>query len=109
MRIGLVLFRLLQRIQLKSGRSWLEIIRLLKRFVRRLLSNPPVAELLRFIFLGTVVETGRIVGQKVVDVVSSCRLVSLPFTSPQIIYIASTVFVVGRVITPSFSALTAFE
>lgn len=51
-----------------------DIIKLLTGFIRRLLANPQIAELWRFIFLGTVVEAGRVAGQKLVDFVSSCEL-----------------------------------
>lgn len=42
--------------------------------VVKLLQNPHVAELLRFIFLGTVVETSRQIGQRAADFVRHCTL-----------------------------------
>ena len=44
-----------------------------KTFIPKLLANPQVAELLRFIFLGTVVESSRLAGQKIVDFVKHCE------------------------------------
>jgi hypothetical protein len=66
------LLSLLRKLLISSRQPWLTVFRLLSRLIERLLSNPHIAELWRFIFLGTVVETGRIVGQKVVEAVSSC-------------------------------------
>ena len=37
------------------------------------MANSHVAELLRFIFLGTVVETSRLAGQKAIDFVKHCE------------------------------------
>ena len=45
-----------------------------RELVVKLLSNPHVAELLRFIFLGTVVETSRQLGQRAVDMAKHCKL-----------------------------------
>jgi hypothetical protein len=44
-----------------------------REVVVKLLANPHVAELLRFIFLGTVVETSRQLGQRAVDTVKHCE------------------------------------
>jgi hypothetical protein len=70
MNIGLL--NLLRNL-IRCRQPWTTIVRLLRRVIDRLLSNPQIAELWRFIFLGTVVEAGRIAGQKVVEAVSSCR------------------------------------
>ncbi|KAH8111598.1 hypothetical protein DFH11DRAFT_589794 [Phellopilus nigrolimitatus] len=43
------------------------IIQTIKNLLSRLLSNPHVAELLRFLFLGTVVEVSKVIGQKALD------------------------------------------
>ena len=66
------LLSLLRKLLISSRQPWISGFRLLGRLIERLLSNPQIAELWRFIFLGTVVETGRVVGQKVVEAVSSC-------------------------------------
>jgi hypothetical protein len=60
--------RLIHRIHLGSGHPWTELIEL----IRKLLSNPQVAELCRFVFLGTIVETGRMAAQKIADFISGC-------------------------------------
>lgn len=46
----------------------------LKNTIPKLLSNPHVAEILRFVFLGTVVEWSRLAGQKLADLVKHCTL-----------------------------------
>ena len=66
------LLRLLRRLLLNSGQSWRNILRSLGRLIERLLSNPYIADLWRFIFLGSLVETGRIISQKASNAVSSC-------------------------------------
>jgi hypothetical protein len=73
MNIGLL--NLLRNLLIRGRQPWTTIVRLLGRVIDRLLSNPQIAELWRFIFLGTVVEAGRIAGQKVVEAVSSCTSV----------------------------------
>lgn len=72
----LSLIRLLaRRLQLLSpllpGRY---IFQALKNAIPKLLSNPHVAEILRFVFLGTVVEWSRLAGQKLTDIVKHCTL-----------------------------------
>ena len=47
-------------------------VRAFKNVIGTLLQNPHVAELLRFIFLGTIVETSRQVGVKAADFVKHC-------------------------------------
>lgn len=62
--------RFLQRL-VSLPNVWL--FRVLRNVLSKLLENPHVAELLRFIFLGTIVETSRLAGQKVVDFAKHCR------------------------------------
>ncbi|KAJ7595072.1 P-loop containing nucleoside triphosphate hydrolase protein [Mycena floridula] len=84
MRPSIIIF--LRRIFLRSGRSWRQSIQIFSRLIAKLLSNPQIAELWRFIFLGSIVETGRIVGQKVVDVVSSFFMVKATFFTDDFCY-----------------------
>jgi hypothetical protein len=72
------LYSLLRKLLIDSRRPWVTVIRLLGRFTERLLSNPQIAELWRFIFLGTLVETGRIAGQKVIEALTSCTSITVP-------------------------------
>ncbi|KAJ7926813.1 hypothetical protein B0H13DRAFT_1065342 [Mycena leptocephala] len=58
--VGLLL-RLVNGVSLVSGRSWIIST------IRKLATHPQVSELFRFIFLGTIVETGRQVGQWISD------------------------------------------
>lgn len=60
-------------LHMKTGRPFQEIIVFFSKIVKKLLDNPQVAELLRFIFLGTVVEASRLVGQRIVDMISKCK------------------------------------
>jgi hypothetical protein len=76
MRIRL-LFSLLRKLLVGCRRSWLRGFRSIGRLIAPLLSNPQIGELWRFIFLGSLVETGRIVGQKAVEALSSCMLISI--------------------------------
>ncbi|KAF7340565.1 p-loop containing nucleoside triphosphate hydrolase protein [Mycena sanguinolenta] len=62
-RIFVLLLRLIHRIRLVSGRSWTKLLTSVISTLRKLASQPQVAELFRFIFLGTIVETGRQVAQ----------------------------------------------
>lgn len=71
------LLGLLRKLLVSSRQPWATVVRLLGRLIQRLLSNPQIAELWRFIFLGSLVETGRIVGQKVVDAVSGCTSITI--------------------------------
>ena len=48
------------------------MIQLFRNVIGKLLENQHIAELLRFIFLGTVVETTRLAGQKAVDFAKHC-------------------------------------
>ncbi|KAJ7656037.1 hypothetical protein DFH06DRAFT_475324 [Mycena polygramma] len=76
----------LRRFQTQSGRSWAHILRALARLLQRFLGNPQVAELLRFIFLGTIVETGRVIGAKMVATVNSFFLVKASFKQGELSY-----------------------
>ncbi|KAJ7249803.1 P-loop containing nucleoside triphosphate hydrolase protein [Mycena haematopus] len=80
------LIRALRRVKLLSGRSWKHILRALISLCKQLLGNPQVAELLRFIFLGTVVETGRVIGAKMVSTVNSFFLVKASFKQGELSY-----------------------
>jgi hypothetical protein len=51
------LIRALRRVKTQSGRSWDQILKALVILFKQIMGNPQVAELLRFIFLGTIVET----------------------------------------------------
>ncbi|KAJ7775582.1 P-loop containing nucleoside triphosphate hydrolase protein [Mycena metata] len=59
------LLRLITRLGLASGGSWRHLLRVAMRFFHRLATHPQIAELFRFIFLGTIVETGRKVAEKI--------------------------------------------
>ena len=50
--------------------------RFMRGIMGKVVENPYVAELLRFIFLGTIVETSRLVGQKVIDFAKHCKSLS---------------------------------
>ncbi|KAJ7721840.1 P-loop containing nucleoside triphosphate hydrolase protein [Mycena maculata] len=76
----------LRHLKIQSGRSWKEFIKFLLLLVKRMLGNPQVAELLRFIFLGTIVETGRVVGAKMVSTVNSFFLVKASFKQGELSY-----------------------
>ncbi|KAJ7065640.1 hypothetical protein C8F01DRAFT_1366589 [Mycena amicta] len=66
--------------------SWKHLIRALVRLFKQSLENPQVAELLRFIFLGTVVETSRTIGVKMVSFVNSFFLVKASFKQGEFSY-----------------------
>ncbi|KAJ7351438.1 P-loop containing nucleoside triphosphate hydrolase protein [Mycena albidolilacea] len=83
---GQAVVRALLNVKSQSGRSWKQILRALAILLKRLLSNPQVAELLRFIFLGTVVETGRVIGAKMVSTVNSFFLVKASFKHGELSY-----------------------
>jgi hypothetical protein len=59
-----------QKFFINSSQFWLTVVYQFTRLIQRLLSNPQIAELWRFIFLGAIVEVGRIVSQKVFEAVS---------------------------------------
>ncbi len=66
---------LLQRLRflktlITTPNNW--VVQLFRNVLGKLLENQHVAELLRFIFLGTVVETTRLAGQKAVDFAKHC-------------------------------------
>jgi hypothetical protein len=64
--------RQIHKIHLATGRPLREILSSFLNIFSKLLENPQIAELLRFIFLGTVVEASRVVGQRIVDVMTKC-------------------------------------
>nr|GAT44320.1 P-loop containing nucleoside triphosphate hydrolase protein [Mycena chlorophos] len=67
--------------------SWIsQLFQALIRLFRHSLQNPQVAELLRFIFLGTVVETSRAIGVKMVSFVNSFFLVKASFKQGELSY-----------------------
>ncbi|KAJ7118266.1 P-loop containing nucleoside triphosphate hydrolase protein [Mycena epipterygia] len=80
------LIRALRRVKIQSERSWTQVIKMLVAVVRRFLGNDQVSELLRFIFLGTIVETGRVVGAKMVSTVNSFFLVKASFKQGELSY-----------------------
>lgn len=59
---------------LHGGSSQFFAFQGIKNTFIRLVSNPHIAELLRFIFLGTVVELSKIVGLKIVSFAKHCTL-----------------------------------
>ena len=59
---------------LHGGSSHFLAFQGIKNTFIRLVSNPHIAELLRFIFLGTVVELSKIVGLKIVSFAKHCKL-----------------------------------
>jgi hypothetical protein len=71
------LLSLLRKLLIGCRQPWATVLRSFSRLIERLLSNPHIADLWRFIFLGTLVETGRVVGQKMVDAVSSCTSITV--------------------------------
>ncbi|KAJ7094211.1 hypothetical protein C8R44DRAFT_684782 [Mycena epipterygia] len=54
--------------------------------VQKMMSNPQIAELFRFIFLGTVVETGRKLGESLVDLSTSLFVVKAEFSTGDFAY-----------------------
>ncbi|KAJ7036357.1 P-loop containing nucleoside triphosphate hydrolase protein [Mycena alexandri] len=74
------LIRALRRVKIQSGLKALVLL------VKRFLGNPQVSELLRFIFLGTIVETGRVAGAKMVSTVNSFFLVKASFKQGELSY-----------------------
>ncbi|KAF8178832.1 hypothetical protein K438DRAFT_1843737 [Mycena galopus ATCC 62051] len=62
-RALVLLLRLISRVGLVSGRSWARLLTAVITTIRKLTSHPQVAELFRFVFLGTILETGRQVAQ----------------------------------------------
>ncbi|KAJ7199026.1 P-loop containing nucleoside triphosphate hydrolase protein [Mycena pura] len=80
------LIRALRRVKILSGRSWKQVIKAFVLLLRQALSNPQVAELVRFIFLGTIVETGRVAGAKMVSLVNSFFLVKASFKQGEMSY-----------------------
>ncbi|CAK5276803.1 unnamed protein product [Mycena citricolor] len=83
---GRALARAMGRVQSQSGRSWNQFIRAILLVFKRLLENPQVSELLRFMFLGTIVETSRVIGAKMVSTVNSFFLVKASFKQGELSY-----------------------
>ncbi|KAJ6455323.1 hypothetical protein C8R47DRAFT_1228270 [Mycena vitilis] len=78
-KIPVALLRLISRLSLASARPWKHILRVAVSFLRRLATHPQVAELFRFIFLGTIVETGRQVASKIAEFVTDFFVVKAEF------------------------------
>ena len=57
------------------------VVQLFRNVLGKLLENPHIAELLRFIFLGTVVETTRQAGQKAVDFAKHCAYENFSYSA----------------------------
>ncbi|KAJ7277145.1 hypothetical protein C8J57DRAFT_183097, partial [Mycena rebaudengoi] len=55
-------------------------------FIRKIATHPQVAELLRFIFLGTIVETGRKLAQNIVEITTDFFVVKAEFTMGDFAY-----------------------
>ncbi|KAJ7238904.1 hypothetical protein C8J57DRAFT_1373211 [Mycena rebaudengoi] len=68
------LLRLINRVGLVSGRPWTRLLAPVMALIRKLISQPQVAELFRFIFLGTIVETGRQMAQWISDFTRDCEI-----------------------------------
>jgi hypothetical protein len=64
----------------------MQLLRAAIAFIRRLATQPQVAELFRFIFLGTIVETGRQMAAKIADFATDREL----FVFPQAQYLMVT-------------------
>ncbi|KAJ6448744.1 P-loop containing nucleoside triphosphate hydrolase protein [Mycena vitilis] len=62
---------LLQALCRFKQRSWRTIVKVLRLLIKLVLSNQGVAESLRFVLFGTLVELGRLIGQKVVSMLAS--------------------------------------
>ncbi|KAJ7190357.1 P-loop containing nucleoside triphosphate hydrolase protein [Mycena pura] len=73
------LLRLITRLGFVSRRPWTHLLRAVLAFARRLATHPQVAELLRFIFLGTIVETGRQMAAKIAEFAADCESVKAEF------------------------------
>ncbi|KAJ7434341.1 P-loop containing nucleoside triphosphate hydrolase protein [Mycena galericulata] len=75
-----VLLRVLNRLSLQSGRSWsLLRLRAAISVLRKIASHPQVSELFRFIFLGTIVETGRKIAQNIAEFTKDFFVVKAEF------------------------------
>ncbi|KAF7369609.1 p-loop containing nucleoside triphosphate hydrolase protein [Mycena venus] len=77
--VGLLL-RLVNGVSLVSGRSWIIST------IRKLATHPQVSELFRFIFLGTIVETGRQVAQWISDFARDFFVVKAEFSTGDFAY-----------------------
>ncbi|KAK7038512.1 p-loop containing nucleoside triphosphate hydrolase protein [Favolaschia claudopus] len=61
------LLRAIHNLSLRTGRTWTQLLAVIISTIRKLSTQPQVAELFRFVFLGTIVETGRQVAQWILD------------------------------------------
>ncbi|KAJ6452454.1 hypothetical protein C8R45DRAFT_641317 [Mycena sanguinolenta] len=73
------LFRVVKRLRLGARQPWMQMLRVAIAFVRRLATHPQVSELFRFIFLGTIVETGRQMAAKIAEVTTDFFVVKAEF------------------------------
>ncbi|KAJ7277167.1 hypothetical protein C8J57DRAFT_1061163 [Mycena rebaudengoi] len=71
-RTLILILRLIHRLRLRrlasSRRPWARLLATVISFIRKIATHPQVAELLRFIFLGTIVETGRKLAQNIAEI-----------------------------------------
>ncbi|KAJ7634405.1 P-loop containing nucleoside triphosphate hydrolase protein [Roridomyces roridus] len=82
----LVLWRLIRRVGLYSKRSWSRLLWTILSSLRKIATHPQAAELFRFIFLGTIVETGRQVAAKVLQFAKDFFVVRAEFASGDFAY-----------------------
>ncbi|KAJ7182315.1 P-loop containing nucleoside triphosphate hydrolase protein [Mycena crocata] len=80
------LLRLISRLGLASGRSWTTLLAATLSFIRKIGTHPQVAELFRFVFLGTVVETGRKVAEKIAEFARHFFVVKAEFSMGDFAY-----------------------
>ncbi|KAJ6452448.1 hypothetical protein C8R45DRAFT_1040672 [Mycena sanguinolenta] len=85
-RVLVLSLRLIRHIRLVSGRSWTKLLTSVISALRRLVSHPQVSELVRFIFLGTVVETGRQVAQWISESARNLFVVNAEFAMGDFAY-----------------------
>ncbi|KAJ7479000.1 hypothetical protein FB451DRAFT_1240375 [Mycena latifolia] len=80
------LLRLISRLGLASGRSSKTLLAAALSFIRKLATHRHVAELFRFMFLGTILETGRKVVQKIADWATDFFVVKAEFAMGDFAY-----------------------
>ncbi|KAJ6596281.1 P-loop containing nucleoside triphosphate hydrolase protein [Mycena vulgaris] len=80
------LLRLINRLSLASGRSWTSLLAAAISFVRKMATHPQITELFRFIFLGTIVETGRKIAQKIAEFATDFFVVKAEFAMGDFAY-----------------------
>ncbi|KAJ7144501.1 hypothetical protein C8R44DRAFT_865415 [Mycena epipterygia] len=78
--------RLITRLGLASGRSWTSLLAAATSFMCKIARQPQVAELLRFIFLGTIVETGRKIAQRITEFGAEFFVVKAEFSMGDFAY-----------------------